>query len=94
MLQSSVAMLINNVYCIDNFLLSKPVHCILVVTDYGVNLCRSTGVRCRLFSLAVVSFTVPFCKRKSYFLQRTNMFLNIQYITTHIKMLDTCDLFV
>ena len=65
--QSSVAMLINNVYCNDkysfvktrplhtimmcivmtNILLSKPVHCILFVTDYRVNLCTRSRVRCR-----------------------------------------------
>ena len=56
-----------------NIPLSKPVHCILVVSDYRVNLC--TRVRCRKFSLAVVSFMVPFCKRKSCFLQKTNMFI-------------------
>ena len=63
--QSSVAMLINDVYCNDkysivktrplhtimmcivmtNILLSKPVHCKLVITDYRVILC--TRVRCR-----------------------------------------------
>ena len=29
---------------LTNILLSKPVHCILVVTDYRVNLCRVTCV--------------------------------------------------